>query len=132
MESVGIIAAIVTGSITITGAFIKMMDKNGFLCECSACWGGCICQVDGRKTETRKLELQNEKRRIEINGNSIMRTFRRSNNVSNQSTQEVIEMASIQRQEVEPSVQHRVCDESETECAGAIECCKKIPQKQEI
>ena len=90
MESAGIIAAIVTGTITITGAIVKMMDKNGFLCECRGC--GCFCKVDGRKSETRQLELQNTKKQLELNGNksrrfSIFNSSNKKNNIESRGVQ---------------------------------------------
>tara|TARA_Y100000389_G_C17254062_1_gene409611 strand:- start:77 stop:403 length:327 start_codon:yes stop_codon:yes gene_type:complete len=65
METGGIIAAIVTGGIAAIAATIKMMDKNGFFCECKCC--GCECKIDGRKSETRQMELQNKHKEIELN-----------------------------------------------------------------
>ena len=58
METGGVIASIVAGTIAIVAALVKMMDKNGIFCECKGC--GCECKVDGRKSETRQLELQNK------------------------------------------------------------------------
>tara|TARA_B100000497_G_scaffold18874_1_gene22339 strand:- start:425 stop:802 length:378 start_codon:yes stop_codon:yes gene_type:complete len=56
METAGIIATVATGSIAIVAAIVKMLDRNGFFCECSCCGGEC--KIDGRKTETRLKELE--------------------------------------------------------------------------
>ena len=64
METAGIIATVVTGGIAIIAATVKMMDKNGFFCQCKGC--GCDCKIDGRKSETRQMELQNTNKQLEI------------------------------------------------------------------
>lgn len=73
METAGLIATVATGSIAIVAAVIKMMRKNGFLCECKGC--GCECKIDGRKSETRRLELANKTKQLEIQEKQTRKTI---------------------------------------------------------
>ena len=86
METGGIIVAIVTGGIAAIAATIKMMDKNGFFCECKCC--GCDCKIDGRKSETRQMELQNKNKEIELSTKKYRHSiFNYSNKKTKKETQ---------------------------------------------
>ena len=105
METGGIIAAIVTGGIAALAASIKMMERNGYFCECKCC--GCECKIDGRKSETRQMELQNKKKEIELNNkkqrNNIFNYSNKKNNIkSNEKEIKTPEFTEVELNEDKP------------------------------